>query len=51
MDSHVAAIAKDGRLTWQAATGYGKRALIETAIGHYKALIGRRLRARSVRAQ
>jgi hypothetical protein len=50
-DSHVAAIAKDGRLTWQAATGYGKRALIETAIGRYKALIGRRLRARSFPAQ
>jgi Transposase DDE domain len=43
-DKHIAAIAKDGRLKWQAATGYGKRALIETAIGRYKASIGRRLR-------
>ena len=50
-DKHIAAIAKDGRLQWQAATGYGKRALIETAIGRYKASIGRRLRARSFPAQ
>jgi hypothetical protein len=32
-DRHIRAIANDGRLKWQAATGYGKRALIETAIG------------------
>jgi hypothetical protein len=38
-------------MKWQAATGYGKRALIETAIGRYKALIGSRLRARSFPAQ
>jgi hypothetical protein len=50
-DKHIAAIASDGRLKWQAATGYGKRALIETAIGRYKGLIGRRLRARSFPAQ
>jgi hypothetical protein len=43
-DKHIATIAKDGRLQWQAATGYGKRALIETAIGRYKGLIGSRLR-------
>ncbi|TLW95579.1 IS5 family transposase, partial [Rhizobium sp. MHM7A] len=50
-DKHIAAIAKDGRLQWQAATGYGKRALIETAIGRYKGLIGRRVRARSFATQ
>lgn len=50
-DKHIAAIARDGRLRWQATTGYGKRALIETAIGRYKGLIGRRLRARSFPAQ
>jgi hypothetical protein len=48
---HIRAIANVGRLKWQAATGYGKRALIETAIGRYKGLIGRRLRARSFSAQ
>lgn len=41
----------DGRMKWQASTGYGKRSLVETAIGRYKAIIGRRLRARSVPAQ
>jgi hypothetical protein len=41
-DKHIVAIAKDGRLKWQAATGYGKRSLVETAIG-------RRLRARRFR--
>lgn len=50
-DDHIRAIANDGRLKWQVATGYGKRALIETAIGRYKGLIGRRLRARSFTAQ
>jgi len=50
-DKHIAAIAKDGRLEWQAATGYGQRSLVETAIGRYKGLIGRRLRARSFPAR
>lgn len=50
-DDHIGAIASGGRLNWQTATGYGKRALIETAIGRYKGLIGRRLRARSFPAQ
>ena len=50
-DAHIATIAKDGRMQWQVATGYGKRALIETAVGRYKALIGPRLRARSFAAQ
>ena len=50
-DSHITAIAERGRLNWQAATGYGKRALIETTMGRYKALIGPRLRARCFAAQ
>ncbi|MHC2791110.1 hypothetical protein ACVINZ_000122 [Mesorhizobium jarvisii] len=50
-DKHIAAIASDGRLKWQAASGYGKRALSETAIGRYKGLIRRRLRARLHRSQ
>lgn len=33
------------------ATGYGKRSLVETAIGRDKSIIGRRLRARSFAAQ
>ena len=50
-DRHLRTIANNGRLKWQAATGYGKRALIETAIGRYKGQIGRRLRARCFAAQ
>jgi hypothetical protein len=41
----------DGRLKWQASTGYGKRALVETAMGRYKGVIGPRLRACSFLAQ
>ncbi len=44
-------IAKQGRLTWQATTGYGQRSLVETTMGRYKALIGSRLRARGFAAQ
>jgi Transposase DDE domain len=50
-DRHIAAITTDGRMKWQAATGYGKRSLVETAIGRYKSIIGHRLRARSFGAQ
>jgi hypothetical protein len=44
-------ITERGRLTWQAATGYGQRSLIETAMGRYKTLIGPRLRSRGFAAQ
>ncbi|GAC1045956.1 hypothetical protein thsrh120_59610 [Rhizobium sp. No.120] len=46
-DRHIAAINTDGRMGWQVATGYGRRSLVETAIGRYKSFIGDRLRARS----
>lgn len=50
-DRHIEAINADGRMKWQIATSYGKRSLVETAIGRYKSIIGRRLRARSFAAQ
>ncbi|AXA43307.1 Transposase DDE domain family protein (plasmid) [Rhizobium leguminosarum] len=50
-DDHIASMQIDGRLTWQTSTGYSKRALVETAMGRYKGVIGPRLRARSFRAQ
>jgi transposase len=50
-DRHIAAIDMDGRMKWQTTTGYGKRALVETAIGRYKSIIGHRLRARAFSAQ
>lgn len=48
---HIGAIDADGRMKWQATTSYGKRSLVETAMGRYKSIIGRRLRARSFAAQ
>ena len=50
-DRHLAMITERGRLAWQAATDYGQRALIETTMGRYKALIGPRMRARGFVAQ
>jgi hypothetical protein len=40
-----------GRLAWQASTGYGQRSLVETTAGRYKTLIEPRLRARGFAAQ
>ena len=50
-DRHLKMITEQGRLSWQAATDYGQRSLIETTMGRYKALIGPRLRARGFPAQ
>ena len=50
-DDHIASAQIDGRLKWQASTGYGKRALVETAMGRYKGIVGPRMRARSFLAQ
>ena len=35
-DRHVQLIAEKDRMAWQKATGYGRRSLVETAIGRYK---------------
>jgi transposase len=50
-DEHILLIAARGRLGWQKETDYGKRALVETAMGRYKAIIGPCLRARSLSGQ
>jgi transposase len=50
-DRHIGMLAGKGRMGWQAVTGYGKRALVETAFYRYKVLIGRSLRARTLSAQ
>ena len=50
-DQHIAAISRDGRMKRQVSTGYGKRSLVETAVGRYKSIIGPRLRARLLPAQ
>jgi hypothetical protein len=50
-DRHLTMIANQGRLAWQAQTGYGPRSLVETTMGRSKTLIGPRLRARGFVAQ
>src|SRR3954453_11783165 len=50
-DRHIQMIQEKGRLGWQKAVGYGKRALVETAMFRYKVLIGSTLRARKFEAQ
>ena len=44
-DRHLKMITERGRLAWQVATDYGQRALIETTMGRYKALIGQQTEA------
>ncbi len=34
-DRHLAMIAEQGRLSWQVATDYGQRSLVETTMGRY----------------
>jgi DDE family transposase len=50
-DGHIRLIREQGRSAWRKATGHGRRSLVETAIGRYKALIGPRLRARTLANQ
>ena len=47
-DGHLAAIAKHGRMSWQRGSGYNRRSLAETGVYRYKAIIGRRLHARTL---
>src|SRR3954468_3461936 len=44
-DRHLQHIAERGRMAWQTASGYTKRAKAEAAIGRWKQVIGDRLRA------
>ena len=44
-DRHLQHIADHGRMAWQKASGYTKRARAEAAIGRWKQVIGDRLRA------
>ncbi len=50
-DRHIQLMAEKGRMEWQRRTGYGRRALAETAMGRYKHLIGPKLRARTLHGQ
>jgi len=44
-DCHLQHIAKHGRMAWQAASGYTKRARAETGMSRFKQVIGDGLRS------
>ena len=46
-DRHLQLIAERGRMGWQRASGYNRRALVEADIGRYKRVIGDALRSRT----
>ena len=48
-DRHLRCIAEQGRLGWQKASGYNRRALAEAAVSRYKRVIGDALRSRTDR--
>ena len=50
-DRHVQLRAERGRMAWQKATGYNRRALVEASIGRYKRVIGGALRSQTDRRQ
>jgi hypothetical protein len=50
-ERHAASIAAHGRMAWQKKSGYGRRALVETAISRLKRRGGDRLTARTFGAQ
>jgi Transposase DDE domain len=45
-DRHLQRIAESSRMAWQKASGYNRRAKVETAIGRWKQVIGDGLRSR-----
>jgi hypothetical protein len=45
-DGHLRCITEAGRMGWQKASGYNRRAKVEAAIGRWKQVIGNGLRAR-----
>ena len=48
-DRHLRLIAERGRMGWQKAFGYNRRALAEAAMSRYKRVIGDALRSRTDR--
>jgi len=44
-DGHLQHIARHGRMSWQSASGYNKRARVEAAMNRWKQVIGDELRA------
>ena len=50
-DQHLQLIAAHGRMSWQKASGYNRRALAEATIGRFKRVIGDALRFRTDQRQ
>ena len=50
-DQHLQLIAEHGRMGWQKASGYNRRALAEATIGRVKRVIGDGLRSRTDQRQ
>ena len=50
-DRHLQLRAERGRMGWQTASGYDRRALAEAAIGRYKRVIGNGLRSQTHQRQ
>ena len=50
-DQHLQLIATHGRMGWQKASGYNRRALAEATIGRFKRVIGDGLRSRTDQRQ
>ena len=50
-DRHITQIRRNGRMAWQAATGYNRRSRIETQIGRWKSVIGPKLKSRGFSRQ
>jgi hypothetical protein len=46
-DCHLQCITEKGRMAWQQASGYNKRAKAEAAVGRWKQVIGDGLRSRT----
>ena len=50
-DTHITEIAARGRIVWQKATGYNQRNRGETQMGHWKTVVGPKLKARNFENQ
>ena len=50
-DRQITNIAVHGRMAWQKTSGYNQRSRIETQMGRWKAVIGPKLKARSLKNQ
>jgi len=50
-DRHIADIAAHGRMAWQTSSGCNQRSRGETLIGRWKAVIGPKIKARSLESQ